>query len=114
MTDLELYEEMIRLEKLGEPFAMATVVATTGSSPRKAAAKMLVRRDGTTIGTVGGGGMEVRATEAALLALEDGNPLLLPFVLTEEHGFVCGGSATVYIEPHGMGPRLVMVGAGHV
>lgn len=114
MTDLELYEEIVLLEKRGEPFAVVTVVATTGSSPRKAGAKMVVRHDGTTIGTVGGGRMEVESVEAALASLADAKPLLLPFVLTEEHGFVCGGSVTVYIEPHGLRPALVMVGGGHV
>src|SRR6185369_398466 len=38
----------------------------------------------------------------------------LPFVLTEEHGFACGGGMTVYVEPCCKAPRLVMFGAGHV
>ena len=55
MTDLELYEEVVCLTRRGEPFALATVIASSGSSPRKAGAKMLVRSDGSFLGTVGGG-----------------------------------------------------------
>ena len=55
MTDLDLYEEIVRLTRRGEPFALATVVAHGGSSPRKTGTKMLVRENGSSIGTVGGG-----------------------------------------------------------
>ena len=114
MKDLKLYEEIIRLTRLGEPFALATVTASSGSSPRKAGAKMLVRRDGSTLGTVGGGRVELETVQSAQAALEEGEPRMLPFVLTEEHGFACGGAMTVYVEPHGSAPHLVMFGAGHV
>lgn len=114
MTDLELYEEMVRLARRGEPFALATVIASTGSSPRKAGAKMLVRSDGSFSGTVGGGRVERESVEAALEALADGNTRTLDYVLTGENGFACGGRMSVYIEPQGRRPLLVMFGAGHV
>ncbi|KAA0891791.1 XdhC family protein [Oryzomonas rubra] len=114
MTDLELYEEMARLARQGEPFALATVVAHSGSSPRKSGAKMLVRNDGTVLGSVGGGRVELESVQAALSALGDGGQRTLPFVLTEEQGFACGGSMTVFIDPQGRRPLLVMFGAGHV
>jgi xanthine dehydrogenase accessory factor len=114
MTDLELYEEMVRLTRRGEPFALATVIAHNGSSPRKSGARMLVRGDGTMLGSVGGGRVELESVQAALAALGDGEQRTLPFVLTEEQGFACGGSMTVYIEPQGRRPLLVMFGAGHV
>lgn len=114
MKDLPIYEEIVRLTREGEAFALATVTAQSGSSPRKAGAKMLVRGDGTTLGTVGGGRVEAETAQAALTALEEGTPRSIPFVLTEEHGFACGGGMTVYVEPHGSAPRLVMFGAGHV
>lgn len=114
MTDLQIYEELIRLTRTGAPFALATVVASSGSSPRKPGAKMLVRGDGTTTGTVGGGRVEAETIEAALAAMTSGTPLTLPFQLTEEHGFVCGGALQVYIEPHGNSRQLVMIGGGHV
>lgn len=114
MTDLELYEEMVRLSRRGEPYALATVVANSGSSPRKAGAKMLVRSDGSFLGTVGGGRVENESVTAALAALKEGTARTLDFVLTEENGFACGGSMSVFIEPQGRRPLLVMFGAGHV
>ena len=63
---------------------------------------------------VGGGRVEADTIRAALEVMEKGSPVTLPFVLTEEHGFVCGGSITVYLEPHAATRRLVMFGAGHV
>lgn len=114
MTDLELYEEVVRLTRQGEPFALATVVAHHGSSPRKSGTKMLVRSDASSLGTVGGGRIEKETIEAALTALADGEPRTLEFVLTEEHGYACGGDMTVFVEPQGRRPLLVMFGAGHV
>jgi xanthine dehydrogenase accessory factor len=114
MTDLELYEEVVRLTRQGEPFALATVVANDGSSPRKAGAKMLVRGDGSSLGTVGGGRIEQDTLEAARTALTDGAARTLNFVLTETNGYACGGSMTVFIEPQGSRPLVVMFGAGHV
>lgn len=114
MTNLELYEEMVRLSRQGEPYILATVVANSGSSPRKAGAKMLVRNDGSFLGSVGGGRVEKESVDAALAALKDGSPRTLSFVLTEENGFACGGSMSVFIDPHGRRPLLVMFGAGHV
>ncbi|RNC67535.1 MAG: dehydrogenase [Desulfuromonadales bacterium] len=114
MTDLELYEEMARLTRRGEPFVLATVVAHGGSSPRKSGAKMLVRVDGGTLGTVGGGRVEKDTLAAARASLAEGTPRTLEFVLTEEHGYACGGTMSVFIEPQGRRPLLIMFGAGHV
>lgn len=114
MTDLELYEEVVRLTRQGAPFALATVVAHDGSSPRKSGAKMLVRSDGSSLGTVGGGRVEKETVEAARAAHADGETRTLEFVLTEEHGYACGGSMSVFVEPQGRRPLVVMFGAGHV
>jgi xanthine dehydrogenase accessory factor len=114
LTELALYEEMVRLTRRGEPFALATVVAHGGSSPRKSGAKMLVRGDGGTVGTVGGGRIEQDTIEAARIALTDGESRTLEFILTEEHGYACGGNMSVFVEPQGRRPLLVMFGAGHV
>ncbi len=114
MTDLELYEEMVRLTRRGEPFALATVVANGGSSPRKSGSKMLVRGDGSSLGTVGGGRIEKETVEAAHDVLSRGEPRTLEFLLTEEHGYACGGHMSVFVEPQGRRPLLVMFGAGHV
>jgi xanthine dehydrogenase accessory factor len=114
MTELELHEEIVRLTRSGKPYALATVIAHSGSSPRKSGAKMLVRGDGSLLGSVGGGRVETETIGAALKALSVGEARILEYVLTEEHGFACGGSMSVFIEPHGGCPQLVMFGAGHV
>lgn len=114
MTDLELYEDVVRLTRSGEAYALATVVANGGSSPRKSGAKMLIRQNGSSCGSVGGGRVEKETIDAALQALTSGEPRLLEFILTEEHGFACGGSMTVFVEPCGQRPLLVLFGAGHV
>jgi xanthine dehydrogenase accessory factor len=114
MNELHLYEEIVRLKRAGEPFVLATVTENSGSSPRKAGAKMLLRRDGSLLGSVGGGRVESETIMAARAALEEGTPRTLPFELSEENGFACGGAMTVYVEPYSSAPRLVMFGAGHV
>jgi xanthine dehydrogenase accessory factor len=114
MDDLPIYEEIIRLKKGRIPAALATVVETRGSSPRKAGAKMLVRQDGTIAGTVGGGQIEADTIGAAIEVIRLGQPRTLSFSLTEQHGGVCGGEMLIYLEPLFVPQHLVVVGGGHV
>ena len=114
MNDLPIFEEIIRLTREGAPYVLATVIESSGSSPRKPGAKMLVRHDGTILGTVGGGRIEADTIQAAMESFRDGLPATISFVLTKEHGFACGGSLRIFIEPHAAAHRLVMFGAGHV
>lgn len=112
---IPVFEEIVRLQRAGEPCALATVIGSRGSSPRKAGARMLVRGDGTSLGTVGGGGLEQQVVAAALTALAGNEPpRLMEVSLVEEFGHVCGGGVTVYLEPLVAPPRLVICGAGHV
>jgi len=114
MNDMIIYEELIALARQGVASALATVVESAGSSPRKAGAKMLVRRDGSILGTIGGGTVELETIAAALAAMQSGLPRTVPFTLTEEYGHVCGGRLLIYIEPAGLAPDLLVFGAGHV
>jgi xanthine dehydrogenase accessory factor len=112
---MEIYEEMLRLKKEGKSSAVATIVQCIGSSPQKEGAKMLVREDGSSIGTLGGGCIEAEVIQQALMSMKDGTPQTVPFELTEKQGgLVCGGKVLVYIEPVIPEPRLVILGAGHV
>ena len=112
---MDIYEEALRLKRLGRTSAIATIVECRGSSPQKQGAKMLVRDDGTIMGTLGGGCLEAEVIQAAALTIEGGEPQTLPFSLTEhEGGLVCGGTVLVYIEAVVPEPRLVILGAGHV
>lgn len=112
---MQIYEEALRLKGRGRTSAIATIVECRGSSPQKQGAKMLVRDDGSLLGTLGGGCLEADVVQAALMAMKDGEPMTLPFELTErEGGLVCGGTVLVYIEPVMLEPHLVILGAGHV
>ncbi|MPZ15257.1 MAG: XdhC family protein [Chloroflexi bacterium] len=87
----------------GERVAMATVVRTKGSTPRKVGAKMVVFDDGLFLGTVGGGCGESDVLQATMDVIESGEPMLLHVDLTadeaQESGDVCGGIMDVFIEP---------------
>jgi len=112
---MEIFEEIIKLKKAGRASALATIVECRGSSPQKQGAKMLVRDDGSILGTLGGGCLEADVVQASLMAIRDNSPRTLPFELTEKDGgLVCGGAVLVYIEPVLTDPRLVVLGAGHV
>jgi xanthine dehydrogenase accessory factor len=112
---MQIFEEALRLKRQGRISAIATIVECKGSSPQKQGAKMLVRDDGSLMGTLGGGCLEADVVQAALMAMKDGGPTTIPFELTErEGGLVCGGTVLVYIEPVLLEPHLVILGAGHV
>mgnify|MGYP003471632077 CR=1 FL=1 len=112
---MQIYEEALRLKKQGRTSAIATIVECRGSSPQKQGAKMLVRDDGSALGTLGGGCLEADVVHYALMALQDGQPRTVPFELSEKDGgLVCGGTVLVFIEPVFVDPRLVILGAGHV
>ena len=112
---MDIFEEIVRLKKLGRASAIATIVECKGSSPQKQGAKMLVRDDGSSLGTLGGGCLEADVVQYSLMAMRDGQPRTVPFDLTEkEGGLVCGGTVSVFIEPVLVEPRLVVLGAGHV
>ena len=53
-----VYREALKLSEQGEPYVIATVVRTKGSTPQKAGAKLLIRKDGSGVGTLGGGCVE--------------------------------------------------------
>jgi len=112
---MQIYEEVLKLKKQGRVSAIATIVECRGSSPQKQGAKMLVRDDGSIMGTLGGGCLEADVVQAAMMTIKEGDPMTLPFELTErEGGLVCGGTVLVYIEPVLLDPHLVILGAGHV
>src|SRR3954463_4317848 len=102
----------------GEPAALVTIVATTGSTPQRVGAKMLVFGDGRIVGTIGGGCYENDAFGKAREAILSRAPQLVHYELdddfAQETGLICGGQMDVYIEPIQPSPELYIVGAGHV
>lgn len=112
---VEVFEEVARLQRSGQPCVLATVIASRGSSPRKSGARMAVHTDGSITGTIGGGALEQEVIRLSLRALADGSgPETVTLTLDETFGHACGGELTILIEPLGGMPRLVVCGAGHV
>ena len=95
-----------------------TIVSTSGSTPQRVGAKMLVYEDGRTAGTIGGGCYEHDAAGKAREAIRLQRPQLVRYSLNDElaaeSGLICGGQMEVYIEPVEPAPDLYLVGAGHV
>lgn len=100
--DQELYEALVRASEEGRTCALATIVSSKGSTPRKVGAKMLVEPDRGLVGTVGGGCGEGEVIEAAREVLETGEPRMVRVDLTEHFltwsPAVCGGIMDVFVE----------------
>ncbi len=97
--DRDVMEELARGRGGGK--AMATVISTAGSAPRKAGAKMLVWPDGRILGSVGGGGGEGVVIEAARDVIGRGGYRIETIDMTgdfTDDGMVCGGTTKVLIE----------------
>lgn len=83
--------------------ALATVVKTWGSAPRQAGAKMGITADASIIGSVSGGCVEAAVIQEALDSLDDHQPRLLDFGVSDDTawdvGLACGGQISVLVEP---------------
>ncbi len=109
-----VYTELALRQERREPCALVLLVESRGSVPAKTGAKMLVSGSGEIIGTIGGGTMEKDAIERALQAMATGKPETMQIDLSAAPTYVCGGSATLYIEPVLPSCGLIIAGAGHV
>lgn len=112
-----VYAALMTAQANGEAVALATVVSAQGSVPRHEGSKMLVRQDGSIVGTVGGGAMEALVVKEALAAMQDGKTRMPSYTLNDlasgDPG-VCGGTIQLFIEPIGNAPTLLVIGGGHV
>ncbi|HLF73100.1 MAG TPA: XdhC family protein [Anaerolineales bacterium] len=83
--------------------ALATVIQTWGSSPRRAGAKMALTPDGKITGSVSGGCVEGAVFEAGVEVLKSNRPRLLHFGVADETawevGLACGGSIDIFVKP---------------
>lgn len=98
----QLFKEVFKTLERGEDAVLVTIIASSGSTPRGAGSRILVRPDKSTVGTIGGGAVEHRAIEMALKALKEQASYTHGFVLGREDvadlGMVCGGNVTVYFQ----------------
>jgi len=115
---IEVYREINALLDKGETFAIATVVRTEGSTPRGPGAKMIIKKNGETYGTIGGGGVESAVIYEAQQALQERNPRVVSYTLEDTTegsiGMICGGKMEVAIELLQPTPTLLIIGSGYI
>jgi len=115
---VDVYEEIVKLRREGRRGALATIVNVRGSIPSFETAKMLVRDDGSIVGTIGGGCVEAEVWQAAREVMETEKPRSLTFNLNQDPkyntGLVCGGTLDIFVEPILPPALLYLFGAGHV
>jgi xanthine dehydrogenase accessory factor len=115
---MDIFDEIIRLRRLGQKCALATIVQVRGSIPSFESAKLLVREDGSMLGTIGGGCVEAEVWNAAREVIESERPRHLNFSLGQDaaydNGLICGGQLNVFVEPVVPQPTAIIFGAGHI
>jgi xanthine dehydrogenase accessory factor len=115
---VDIYEEIVRQRRAGRKCVLATIVQVNGSIPSYEAAKLLVRDDGSMLGTIGGGCVEAEVWNAAREIMDSGQPRHLDFNLGQDaaydNGLICGGQLRVFVEPILPQPTAMIFGAGHI
>ena len=101
-------------ELANTPVALITVTKCLGSTPCKIGARMLVTFDKKIYGTIGGGKLEFKAIDEALIAIKKNKISELSFTLGPETAQCCGGKVELIIEPMNQSPELYLFGAGHI
>jgi xanthine dehydrogenase accessory factor len=117
VTDSSFYQAILEAQQAARPVILATVIRDRGSVPRHAGTKMLIYRDGSIVGTVGGGEMESRVIALAQqMITERLGPRTIEYVFTDpsrgDPG-VCGGQVELFLEPIMPQPTILIIGAGH-
>ena len=114
----DIFQEIVRIRSEGQRAALATVISAKGSTPRETGAKMLIRSDGTILGSIGGGSLEAQVCKEAITAMSENRSTVLRFDLTgkevAEEGMICGGNMEVFVEPILPEPCLFIFGGGHI
>ena len=115
-SQCEVLAHASNLIKNGTSICIATVVSVEGSCPSTPGQKLLVDYNGVASGTIGGGAIELRASERMREMLEKGasTPELCWYSLANDLGMTCGGKVQVLFEPMAAAQIALIVGAGHI
>lgn len=114
---MRIYHAIIEMQRKGESGALCTIIESHGSVPRHTGSKMLVSEAGQLTGSVGGGEIENRVIEEAMLSILDGKIRRLVYNMvdpTRGDPGICGGQAEILVEPILVQPSIVIIGGGHV
>jgi xanthine dehydrogenase accessory factor len=115
---MDLFEEIVKMRRTGQRGALATIVYTNGSIPSYESSRMLVREDGSILGTIGGGCVEADVWAAAKEVIHKEAPRKMVFHLNNEatydNGLICGGTVEIFVEPILPQPVVYLFGGGHV
>ncbi len=99
----DIYSEIVKALERKKKMALATLITRVGSAPRAVGAKYLIKEDGTSLGSIGGGCVEAEVWQAAPEVMMKGEGRVLHFDLTSEQlaegGLICGGNVDIFIEP---------------
>jgi xanthine dehydrogenase accessory factor len=116
--EMDVFEEIVRLRALGQKCALATIVEVRGSIPSFETAKLVVREDGSMLGTIGGGCVEAEVWAAAREVIDTGKPRTMSFNLGQDaaydNGLICGGQLEVFVECVSPQPAALIFGGGHI
>jgi len=111
----KIFKEINEICSEGGRAALATIVQVKGSAPREVGSKILIKDDGSLVGSIGGGALEATICREAMSVLREGKAKMLHFDLTgEEDQMICGGEMDIFIEPILPQPTLYIFGAGHI
>ena len=103
IDDENVLEQAADWRRAGKEVALATVVATWGSSPRPVGSQLAVEAGGGFVGSVSGGCIEGAVVQEALDVIAAGAPKLVEYGVTNaeawEVGLACGGKVQLYVEP---------------
>jgi xanthine dehydrogenase accessory factor len=96
---MDVLRRAAELVREGRAVALATVVRTSGSTPRHPGARMIVGEDGSTEGTIGGGRVEKEVTDAAAAVAAGAPASLVRHHLVRDLAMCCGGTMELYVAP---------------
>ena len=116
---LSFHEQVAGCLRAGKRLVIATIISTSGSTPRKEGARMAVVEGNALIDTIGGGALEALVIEDAEVLLTTGGSIVKDYALKEgsepgDTGMICGGRVRVHFQAELPPARLLVFGAGHV
>ncbi|MFH2047428.1 MAG: xanthine dehydrogenase accessory protein XdhC [Pseudomonadota bacterium] len=110
---MDIFEEIVAAKQSNMPVVLATVIESLGSAPREEGARMLIKSDGSIVGTIGGGAIEKKIIDEAMALMGTRASKFVRYEL-KDIGMICGGGMSVFVESIVQQPKFYVFGAGHI